>query len=160
MAPSETPFRNTGDFSGHVGQHSQGFSQHHGGYGYGIWNQERMRILDLWAATDLAVTNTFFRKRDSKLVTYNSGGWATQVDHILVRRTELKHVKNAEVIGNEECIPLHKLLVLVLKIQTPSEKPRFIAAKWKLWRLREPEVRAEYQNFIKERCADVKPTMA
>ena len=47
VAPSETPFRDTGDFSGHVGQHSQGFSQHHGGYGYGIWNQEKMRILDL-----------------------------------------------------------------------------------------------------------------
>ena len=28
----------------------------------------------------------------------------------------------------------------------------------KLWRLRELEVQAEYQNFIKERCADVKPS--
>ena len=28
----------------------------------------------------------------------------------------------------------------------------------KLWRLRELEVQAEYQNFIKERCADVNPS--
>ena len=30
-----------------------------------------MRILDLCAATALAVTSTFFRKRNSQLVTYN-----------------------------------------------------------------------------------------
>ena len=47
----------------------------------------------------------------------------TQVDYILVRRTELKLVKNAKVIGNEECIPQHNLIVAELKIQTPSENP-------------------------------------
>ena len=114
-----------------------------------------MRILDLCAATDLAVTNTFFRKRNSQLVTYNSGECAAQIDYILVRRTELKLVKNDKVITNEDCIPQHKLLVAVLKIQTPSEKPYFIAAKQKLWRLCESKIQAEYQNFIKEHCADV-----
>ena len=142
VAPSETLVI-AGDSNGHVGQHSQGFSCHHGGYGYGTqnqegmrildlchhdgysygtWNQEEMRMLDPCAATDLAVTNTFFI----------SGRWATQSDCILVRRTELKLVKNAKVIENEKCIPQHKLLVAVLKIQTSSEKPCFIAAKRKL----------------------------
>ena len=102
------------------------------------------------------MTNTFFRKRNSQLVTYNSGGCATQVDYSVVRRKELKLVKNAKVIGNEECIPQHKLLVAVLKIQIFSEKPRFIVAKGKLWRLRDPEVQVEYQNFTKEHSADVK----
>ena len=60
-----------GDFNGHVGQHTQIFSRHDGGYVYGARNQEGMRILDLCAATALAVTNTFFRKRNSQLVTYN-----------------------------------------------------------------------------------------
>ena len=63
---------------------------------------------------------------------YNSGGCATVVYYALVRRTELKLVKNAKVTGNEECIPQPKLLVAVLKIQTPPEKPRFIAAKAKV----------------------------
>ena len=70
-APPETILI-AGDFNDHAGQHSQGFSRHHGGYGYGTRNQEGMRILDLCADTDLAVTNTFFRKRNSHLVTYNS----------------------------------------------------------------------------------------
>ena len=54
-----------GDFNVHVGQHSQGFSRHHGEYGYGTQNQEGLRVLNLGAATDLAVTNTFFRKRNN-----------------------------------------------------------------------------------------------
>ena len=107
-----------------------------------------MTILELCAATNLAVTNTFFRKRNSLLVTYNLGGCATQVDYILDRRTELKLVKNAKVIGNEECIQQLKLIVPVLKIQTPSQKPGFIAAKQKLWRLHGSKVQAEYNNFI------------
>ena len=147
-----------GNFNVHVGQDSQGFSWHHGGYGYGTRNQEGTRILDLCAATDLTVTNAFIRKRNSQLVIYNSGGCATQVDYILVRRTELKLVKNAKVIGNEECIPQHKLPVAVLKIQAPLEKSHFIAAKRKLWRLREPEVQAEYQKFMKEHRGDVTPS--
>ena len=154
VAPSETLVI-VGDFNGHVGQHSQGFSWHHGRYGYGIQNQEGIRILNLCVATDLAVTNTFFRKRSSQLVTYNSRECAAQIDYIPVRRTELKLIKNDKVIRNEECIPQQKLLVAVLKIQTPSEKPHLIAPKQKLWRLCEPQIQAEYQNFVKEHCADV-----
>ena len=93
VAQSETVVI-AGDFNVHVGQHNQGFSRHHGGYGYGTQNQEGLRVLNLCAATDLAVTNTFFRKRNSQLVTYNSGRCTTQVDYILVRRTELKLFKD------------------------------------------------------------------
>ena len=117
-----------------------------------------MRILDICAATDLAVRNTIFRKKNSQLVTYNLGGFATQVDYNLVRKTELKLVKNNKIIGIEVCIPQHKLLNAVLKIKIPTVKSRFMAAKRKLWRLREPEVQAEYQNFIKEGCVDVTPS--
>ena len=108
------------DFNSHVSQHSQGFSRYHGGYCHETWNQEGKRILDLCAATDLAVTNTFLRKRNSQQVTYNSGGWATQVDYILVRRTQLKLVKNAKVIKNEEYTSQHKLLVVVSRFKLPQ----------------------------------------
>ena len=157
VAPSETLVI-TCDFTGHIGRYSQGFSQHNGGYGCEKQNQEGMRILDLYAATDLAVTNTLFRKRNSQLVTHNSEGCTTQIDYILDWRIELKLAKNAKVIGNEKCIPQHKLLVVVLKIQTPSEKPHFITAKQKLWRLDDPKAQAQYQNFIKEYCPDVTPS--
>ena len=80
----------------------------------------------------MALTNTVFRKRNSvtyysgklkKQVTYNSRGSTTQVHYNLVRGTDLKFNKNAKVNKNEECIPQRKLLVAVLKIQIPTEKP-------------------------------------
>ena len=144
--PSETHVIAT-DFNGHVEQYSQGFSWHHGGYGYEIWNHEAIRILDLCTATDLAVTNAFFRKKNSQLATYNSGRCTTQADYIMVRRTDLKLVKNAKVIRDKECTLQHKLVVAVLKIETSSEKPNVISAKRKLWRLCEPEVKVKYQKL-------------
>ena len=47
---------------------------------------------------------------------------------------------------------------MVLKIQTPSEKPHFITAKQKLWRFHDPKAQAQYQNFIKDYCPDVTPS--
>ena len=92
VTPSE-PLVIAGDFNGHVSQYSQDFSRHHGKYCYGTRNRERVRVLDLCPTTDLAVTNTFFRKRKSQLLTYNSGWCATQVDYIPVRRTFSKNSK-------------------------------------------------------------------
>lgn len=131
-----------GDLNGHVGQHSWGFHPHHCMVMEHIIRKEWE--YNLYAATDLALTNTVFRKRNSvtyysgklrKQVTYNSRGSTTQVDYNLVRRTDLKFNKNAKVNKNEECIPQHKLLVAVLKIQIPTENPYFIAGKLKLCRL-------------------------
>ena len=100
IASSETLVK-AGDLNGHVRHHSQGFSRHHGEYGYETRNQEGIRILDLCAANDLAFTNTLFRKRNSRLVTYSSGGCPTQIDHILVRRTGLKLVTGLKFMVKE-----------------------------------------------------------
>ena len=51
---------NAGDFNGHVGK------------GYDTRNPEGLRIFDLYSATELAVSNTFFLIQKSK-----------QTDHIL-----------------------------------------------------------------------------
>ena len=78
VIPSETLII-AGDFNSDVGQHSQGFNRHHGGYGCETSNQEGTRILDLSTDSDLAVANTFFRKGTSQLITYNSEGCATLI---------------------------------------------------------------------------------
>ena len=47
---------------------------------------------------------------------------------------------------------IYKLLVVVLKIQTPSEKPCFIAARQMLWGLHEPEaVKQRVVEYIKSK---------
>ena len=78
-----------GDFNGHVGEHSTGFEGVHGGSGYGMRNQDGLRVLNFCVANKLAITNTFFHKNKSRLITFSSGGNRTQIDFITVRRARL-----------------------------------------------------------------------
>ena len=55
----------------------------HGGFGFGNRNKEGERLLEFGTATDMVVCNTLFRKRLSRLITYESGGCQTQIDYIL-----------------------------------------------------------------------------
>jgi hypothetical protein len=77
-----------GDLNGHVGSNRVGFDGVHGGFGYGSRNQEGEGILNFALAYDLFVTNTFFRKRVSHLVTFINGQHCSQIDFILARRDD------------------------------------------------------------------------
>ena len=143
-----------GDFNGHVGKESVNFDGYHGGKGYGTRNPEGLRILDLCSATDMAVTNTFFDKNQNKLITYSSGENKSQIDYILVKRSFLKYVRDVKIIRNEECVTQHKLLVADITIIGRSPKPRTVPPRRKVWKLRDPNVRKEYETFVNARCAE------
>ena len=107
-----------GDLNGHVGQVSAGFEGIHGGHGYGERNPDGIRILDFCVSNNLVITNTFFEKRENQTITYSSGGNKSQIDYILTRRSQFKNVQNTKVIGSEECITQHKLLVSDVVLDT------------------------------------------
>ena len=56
---------------------------------YGTRNLEELRILDLYSATDLAVSNIFFDKNQNKLIILSSADNNSQIDYILVQRSFL-----------------------------------------------------------------------
>ena len=56
---------------------------------YGVRNAEGEMFLEIAVTIELAVTNTWFVKNDSKKVTYELGGTRTVVDYVLVRPKEL-----------------------------------------------------------------------
>ena len=47
-----------GDWNGHVGRAADGFEEVHGGYGYGVRNDEGGRLLDFAVAHNLVIGNT------------------------------------------------------------------------------------------------------
>ena len=49
----------------------------------------------------MVVCNTFFKKEDSKLITYQFD------DYLMVRKTDCCLVKDVKVISSEECVPQH-----------------------------------------------------
>ena len=115
-----------GDWNGHVGRAADGFEEVHGGYGYGVRNDEGGRLLDFAVAHDLVIGNTLFKKRNSYLITYASGDHETQVDYILFHKGLRKYIRNVKVIPGEECLTQHRLLVLIFKIAAvPRVKRKF-----------------------------------
>jgi hypothetical protein len=100
-----------GDFNGHVGTTNIGFERVHGGFGFGDTNQEGEDILDFVVAYDLLVANTFFRKRQSHLVTISSSQHSSQIDFVLTRRTNRRDCLDCEVIHGECVVVQHKLVV-------------------------------------------------
>ncbi|XP_076949655.1 uncharacterized protein LOC143622363 [Bidens hawaiensis] len=77
-----------GDFNGHIGKESDGFQSVHGGFGFGVRNDPGRDLLEFSVVDDLSILNSFFRKRDSHLITFSSGGHHTQTEYLLTRRED------------------------------------------------------------------------
>ena len=69
-----------GDLNGPVGTSRYGFDSVHGGFGFGERNESGNSILDFALSYDLILANTWFRKRESHLITFRSGSSASQID--------------------------------------------------------------------------------
>ena len=108
------------DMNGHVGRDADGYSGVHGGMGIGTRNAEGERILEFGDA----VGNTFFKKEDSKLITYQSGDNRSMIDYMMVRKTDRCLVKDVKVISSEECVPHHRMVIgsLVLPMKPQKKK--------------------------------------
>ena len=71
---------------------------------FGIRNAEGEMLLEFADAMGLTVCNTWFTKKDSQKVTYESGGCKTVVDYVLIRREERQMISNVTVIQvNDLC---------------------------------------------------------
>ena len=83
----------------------------HGGFGYGGKNQEVVTILEFTQAYDLALGNSFFKKREERYVKCVSGNNRTVIEYILVRRQYLTDLKDCKVITVDSIASHHRLAV-------------------------------------------------
>ena len=62
--------------------------------------------------------------KDNHLITYQSCGFSSQVDYILLQCNKFLLIKDIKIIPGEECITQHHLLIcdLKLKISKNTEK--------------------------------------
>ncbi|VDL69559.1 unnamed protein product [Nippostrongylus brasiliensis] len=110
-----------GDLNGHVGISEDGFKCH-GGFGFGIRNEDGERILEYACSNNLAITNTMFRKRPSHLISFYSGNRRSQIDYVLVRRRDAKLVSDARVVPYETVVTRHRPLICATKITPPNRE--------------------------------------
>ena len=90
----------------------------------------------------MVVCNTFFKKEDSKLITYQSGDNRSMIDYLLVRKTDCSLVKDVKVISSEECVPQHQMVIgkLVLPMK-PQKKKKIVklVPTLRVWKLKDEE---------------------
>ena len=141
-----------GDWNVHVGTSADGFEEVHGGFGYGVRNDEAADFLDFAVAHDLVIGNTLFKKRDSHLITYASGDHVTQVDYILFRRNLRKLIQDVKVIPGEECLTQHRLLVCTFRITVLPKHKRKFTPRLKTWKLKDPACAAEFEAAFLTKC--------
>ena len=106
----------------------------YGGFEYGSRNQEGEKVLDFAIAFNPMIANTFFRKRQSHLVTFSSDQYFSQIDFVLTRRDKRTCV-DCKVIPRECVVAQHKLVVADFRflVQARGNKQtRVVRTKW--WR--------------------------
>lgn len=151
ITPAEEFLLICGDLNGHVGKDTDGFDNVHGGNGFGDRNADGVRLLDFCLAANLSITNTFFSKPDSKLITYQSGPSKSQIDFILIPRNHLRLVRYVTVINGEECTPQHKLIIGDIVLNGERVVPKTFPRRRRVWKLKEPALSEAFRE-----CVDTK----
>ncbi|XP_047118377.1 craniofacial development protein 2-like [Schistocerca piceifrons] len=138
--PPEDYINTAGDLNGHIGCRKEEHTPH-GGYGFREKNENGQRILDFSEAHNLAIANTWFKKRDSHLITYYSGTNTTQVNYIPVRCCDLKDVLDVKVIPYKTVVMQHHSLICKLRIKLPTNKHEDHTgpARIKWWKFKDKE---------------------
>ena len=76
--------------------------------------------------------NTFFKKPDTRLITYTSGPSKTKIDYIMVRKRDIKRTRDVKVIAGEEVAQQHQLLICDIMICAVKEVKKHFVPKRRL----------------------------
>jgi hypothetical protein len=138
-----------GDLNGHVGANAEGYEGVHGGFGYGVRNEEGCRVLELRDAHSMVVGNTLFKRAPARLITYRSGENMSMIDYVVVKAKDRKYVKNVKAIPG---MLQHSLVVMdvVSKEMGKKEKEKFVPRR-KTWKLKDAKVKKQFEVKVAER---------
>ena len=137
------------DFNGHVGEGNRVDENVMGRYGDKARNAEGQMVVDFATRMEMAVVNTYFKKREEHRVTYKSGGRSTQVDYIMCRRAYLKEIGDCKVIAGDNVAKQHRLLVCRMTLETRKRRTTKAEPRIKLWKLKKEDCCEEFREEIR-----------
>ena len=119
-----------------------------GRYSAGTRNKEGSMVVDFGKRMDLAIVNTYFKKKDEHRVTYKSGGKSTQVDYVMCRRRNLKEICNCKVILNECVTKQHHMVVRKMAVMVKKKKAEKVKPKIRWWKLKETSYKEAFRQEV------------
>lgn len=109
-----------GDLNARIGSDSNSWPNILGPHGIGTMNENGQRLLEFCATHSLCIPNTFFESSSRAKVTWmhpRSRRWH-QLDHIIVRRRDLKSVVHCRSMHSADCESDHALVRCKLRMTT------------------------------------------
>ena len=136
------------DLNGHVGEGNIGDEEIMGRYGARTRNKEGSVVVDFGKRMDLAIVNTYFKKKDEHRVTYKSGGKSTQVDYVMCRTRNLKEMCDFKVILNECVAKQHCMVVCKMVLAVKKKKAEKVKPKIRWWKLKETSCQEAFKRQV------------
>ena len=125
------------DLNGHVGKGKIGAEEIMKRYSAGTTNKEVSMVVDFAKKMDLAVINTYFKKKYKHRVTYKSGGKSTQVNYVMCRRRDLKEMCDCKVMVNKCVAKQHHMMICQMALMVKKKKAEEVQPKMRWSKLKE-----------------------
>ncbi|KAF7710698.1 hypothetical protein C0J45_1885 [Silurus meridionalis] len=112
------------DFNGHVGERNRCDEAVMVKYGLKEKNVKGQMVVNFAKMMEMAVVNTYFKKKEDHRVMYKSGGRCTQVDYILCRRCNLKEIGDCKVLAGDSVARQHQMVVCRMVLEMKKKRRR------------------------------------
>ena len=119
-----------------------------GRYGDMARNAEGQMVVDFATRMEMAVVNTYFKKREEHRVTYKSGRRSTQMGYIICRRAYLKEIGDGKVIAGDNVAKQYQMLVCSMTLETRKRKITKAEPSLKWWKLKKEDCCEEFRDGL------------
>ncbi|KAI5610001.1 hypothetical protein C0J50_5673 [Silurus asotus] len=138
------------DFNGHVGEGNRSDEEVMGRYGFKERNVEGQMVVDFAKRMEMAVVNTYFKKKEDHRMTYKSGGRCTQVDYVLCRRWNLKEIGDCKVLAGDSVAKQHRMVVCRMVLEAKKKRRRMeTERRIGCWKLKEDECSVRFREEVR-----------
>ena len=134
------------DLNRHVSEGNIGDEEIMRRYGAGTRNKEGSLVVDFAKRMDLAIVNTYFKKKNEHRVTYKSGKKSTQVDYVMRKRRNLKEICNCKVMVNQYVTKHHRMVVCKMAPMVKKKKAKKIKPKIRWWKLKQTSCQEAFRQ--------------
>ena len=117
-------------------------------------NKEEPIIVDFGKRMDLAIVNTYFKKKDENSMTYKSGGKSTQVNYVMCRRRSLKKTCDCKIIVNECVAKQHRMVVCKMVLMVKKKKAEKVKPRIRWWKLKETSCQEAFKQEVTKILGD------